>query len=86
MKHKYLIASFNQYTQNIHFALARPRLYALKKVSSGVEMSVVLEIGPGETFLFDSPGGTTTYVGALNNHCAEKLLREVIEETTCQKD
>ncbi len=24
-------------------------------------MSVILELGPGETFLFDTPGGTTTY-------------------------
>jgi hypothetical protein len=28
-------------------------------------MSIVLELGPGETFLFDTPGGTTTYAGLM---------------------
>jgi len=28
-------------------------------------MSIILELGPGETFLFDTPGGTTTYVYLL---------------------
>lgn len=36
----------------------------LEKGSRG-SMSMVLELGPGETFLFDTPGGTTTYVNLL---------------------
>ena len=26
----------------------------------GLDMAVVLEVGPDQTFLFDTPGGTTT--------------------------